>query len=358
MIASAVRNDDASASGVTSVRSSAEEWYWGKRPCGVRDSVPTGRSKPGEQYCRSSPPLGCQSVTMLPGSRASTYAEARSTGASPRRLRLYRSGPGSPTHDTTSPWRTRSSVSKLRASQQSGPRVPGLQSRRYVWLSRCCPSVLASAHRTTMPERLSLASAGWQTYVLRRNSASRRAGDGHLARGQRAVLEAGVDDDPVVTFLERLQLPPAHAEAPLLLPVRGAIRDQVGIVAVREDMAAKLVEGEHGVDRRAVAEDVEGGVGNVDDAVAARPVDPRRAESPFSGNDPVEDLRSRRRLDDLERDVAAEDGERVADTVPGQAPGDREELAHQLDEFLADGLGGGHGIPVDWHSRKRGSPGR
>ena len=72
MIVSAVVNAEPSASAVTSVRSSADEWYSGKRPWGVRDSVPTGRSNPGEQNCRSSPPVGCQSATMLAGSRPST----------------------------------------------------------------------------------------------------------------------------------------------------------------------------------------------------------------------------------------------------------------------------------------------
>ena len=88
MIRSAVRKDAASASAVTRSRSSAEEWYSGKSPCGVRESVPTGRSNPGEQNCRSSPPVGCHSDRMLVGSPARTCAATRSIGASPRRLRL------------------------------------------------------------------------------------------------------------------------------------------------------------------------------------------------------------------------------------------------------------------------------
>src|SRR2546429_6385543 len=43
--------ESASASGRTKLRSSADVWYWGKRPCGVRIRQPTGRSKPGEPYC-------------------------------------------------------------------------------------------------------------------------------------------------------------------------------------------------------------------------------------------------------------------------------------------------------------------
>jgi hypothetical protein len=41
-------------SGSKSERLSAELWYSGYSPLGVRIRPPTGRSKPGEQYCRSS----------------------------------------------------------------------------------------------------------------------------------------------------------------------------------------------------------------------------------------------------------------------------------------------------------------
>ena len=111
-----------------------------------------------------------------------------------------------------------------------------------------------------------------------------------LAGRQRAVRQVSVDDDVVLAVRERLQLPPAHAEAPLLLPVRGAVRDQVGIVRMREDVSPELVKKERGVDRNAVAEDVERGVGDVDDPLAPRPLDPRRAEVPLARDSPVEDL--------------------------------------------------------------------
>ena len=42
------------ALGRSSERLSAELWYSGYSPLGVRIRQPTGRSKPGEQYCRSS----------------------------------------------------------------------------------------------------------------------------------------------------------------------------------------------------------------------------------------------------------------------------------------------------------------
>ena len=58
-------------------------------------------------------------------------------------------------------------------------------------------------------------------------------------------------------------------------------------------------------------------------------------------DDPVEDRRSRGRLDDLERGVAREDPERSPDSIPGEAAGKGEELAHELEERLAHASGVG-----------------
>ena len=48
--------ESARNSGCTKPRSSADVWYSGYSPCGVRVSEPTARSNPGEQYWRSSYP--------------------------------------------------------------------------------------------------------------------------------------------------------------------------------------------------------------------------------------------------------------------------------------------------------------
>ena len=46
--------ESASSAGSTKERSSAEVWYSGYSPCGVRDSRPKGRSKPMALNWRSS----------------------------------------------------------------------------------------------------------------------------------------------------------------------------------------------------------------------------------------------------------------------------------------------------------------
>ena len=102
-IASAACSDSSRRSGRMSSRSSADEWYSGNSPSRERVRQPTGRSKPGELNCRSSQPHGTKSSDSSAGDARTTCAPARSTSASPRRLRLYVSGPGSPTHAMTSP---------------------------------------------------------------------------------------------------------------------------------------------------------------------------------------------------------------------------------------------------------------
>ena len=150
-----------------------------------------------------------------------------------------------------------------------------------------------------------------------------------LAGGQRSFLERRVDDDVVVAVREPLELPAAHAEPPLLLPVRRPVGDEIRVVAVSMDVRAQFLEGDHGVDRRAVAEDVQGRIGDVDDPGAVRAVDPGAAEVPLPGHDPVEDRRAGRRLDDLEGQLAAERRERRAHAVAGEAAREREQLSHQ-----------------------------
>ena len=56
----------------------------------------------------------------------------------------------------------RSSRSKFSFSQQSGPIVPGANRNLYVWVSSRSISCFASIVATAIPDRLSLASDGWQ----------------------------------------------------------------------------------------------------------------------------------------------------------------------------------------------------
>ena len=117
----------------------------------------------------------------------------------------------------------------------------------------------------------------------------------------------------------------------------------------REHVIAQLVEVDTRVDRRAVAEDVQRRVGGVDDPLAVRPLDPSVADVHSRGGAqskigvPVGVSTS------SSGTSRASTRERLADAVTRQAARDREELAHELEEFLPEALGRRDGIPVDRH---------
>ena len=93
----------------------------------------------------------------------------------------------------------------------------------------------------------------------------------------------------------------------MLLPVRGPVRHQVGVVGWVKTWARSSSSGSTGSTGAAVSEQVERRVGNVDDPLAVRTVDPGPTYGPFARYGPVEDRRARRRLDDLERELSPED---------------------------------------------------
>ncbi len=66
----------------------------------------------------------------------------------------------------------RPTVSRLRASQVIDPIVPGMNSSRKVCRRGSLARVRASRVAVAMPEQLSFAIAGWQVWVVMRNSSS------------------------------------------------------------------------------------------------------------------------------------------------------------------------------------------
>ena len=110
---------------VTRSRSSADEWYSGNSPCGVREKRADGQVESRRAVLALVAAARLQSETRLPGARARARTRRHDrSGASPRRLRLYRSGPGSPTHEIASPCCTRSSVVAVAGEPAERPERP------------------------------------------------------------------------------------------------------------------------------------------------------------------------------------------------------------------------------------------
>ena len=115
-------------------------------------------------------------------------------------------------------------------------------------------------------------------------------------------------------------------------------------------MLEELVPREPEVDRDAVAEEIERGILEPRQATPVRRLDPCVTDVPLPRHDPVEDLGSRRRLDDVEREVAPDDREGLSHSVTCEAPREREELANQIVKFLSDAV-----VTRDWMSNRSAS---
>ena len=90
-------------------------------------------------------------------------------------------------------------------------------------------------------------------------------------------------------------------------------------------------------------------VAEVNDPVAGCVLDPRVADVPLPRDGPVEDLCARRHLVDIERDLATDEAEGLADPVARDAAADRIQLSDQLVHRPPDPLGVGK-LPVVFHS--------
>ena len=68
----------------------------------------------------------------------------------------------------------------------------------------------------------------------------------------------------------------------------------------------------------------------VDDPIALRILDVRIADIPFSRHDPVEDLGARCHLVDVERNLFADNAQRLPDTIAGDAAAQRKQSTDEL----------------------------
>ncbi len=148
-------------------------------------------------------------------------------------------------------------------------------------------------------------------------------GQQQLAVRQRAVFEGGVDEDLVLAVRQRLGLTVWQAEPPGAPVVGGAVRDHVGQVGQRVQPLAQLGQRKAGVHRLAVVDDVQAVVGELDDLLAAGPLDPRLADVPFLRHGPVQHLRAGGHLYELQLGDLGKNAQGLAQPVAGDAARDR-----------------------------------
>ena len=209
----------------------------GRRPrCGgatdrswpERVMSPDRQVEAGEQYCRSSLPYGENSIDLVAAARG--HAALRDAGRCRRRPdgcacrragRLADAGQHQPGSDAGR---------AVLVARQPGDRADRARARtgNGTCSGAACASARPGARRRPRPERLSLASEGWQTWLEIRISSAVVAGQHALAVGQAAVLERGVDDRLVLAVGQGVEVVLAEAEAPVLGVVRRPVRNPVG----------------------------------------------------------------------------------------------------------------------------------
>ena len=132
-----------------------------------------------------------------------------------------------------------------------------------------------------------------------------------------------------MAVLQALPLGVRQAEAPPPLVVRGDVRDRGGLVDQRVQVRLELGQRHGGVDRDRVADDVQVVLLEIDDPVAVLVKDVGIPDAPLGRHGPIEGTGAGGHLVDLQGEVLAEDAERLAHTVPGDAPGDREQAPRE-----------------------------
>ena len=156
----------------------------------------------------------------------------------------------------------------------------------------------------------------------------RLPGDKQLAVEKFPRLQRGVDDDVVLALGEAVELSRGEAEAPVAAVVRRPVRNPVGVVGQGVQVRAELVERHPRPRRGAVAHQMQVVIREVHDAATVPIGDPGSADVPLVADRPVEHLRAAGHAHRLEWHGLAQDAQRLAHAVAGQAAAHRVEALH------------------------------
>ena len=224
---------------------------------------------------------------------------------------------------------TRDSTFSFAASQAIEPIVPGMKRKRYDRRRGASASLAASSVRSTMPDRLSFASEGWQTCVVSKTSSSSSPVRRSSPYVNEPGLESAVHHDLERPVPEPAELALGKTEAPGARVIGGAIGDPLRIVRMRVQVRPELSHGHLRPYRLAVADDVEIRVVEVDDTPPVRAFDVSCVDVPLVRDDPVENLRAACHLVNLDRDPLADQPEGRPNAVAGDASAEREQFGRK-----------------------------
>jgi hypothetical protein len=160
-----------------------------------------------------------------------------------------------------------------------------------------------------------------------------------LGIGQRTGRQRRIHARFVFAVRQRVEGALAHAEPPLLLVVRGPVRNEVRLIRQREDVLLQLGQRHAHMHGRGIVEHMQRVRPEVDDALPCSVLDVGVANGPLVGDGPVQNLGACRRFRALNGDDAFDVIERLANPGAGDAAADRIDLGRKGVQPRADARG-------------------
>ena len=115
----------------------------------------------------------------------------------------------------------------------------------------------------------------------------------------------------------------AETESPVVVVIRRAVGDPVGVFWQRVKVRLQLGESHRLANRNAVADDMEVVASEIDNALSLAVSDEGVTDIPLPGDIPVENLCSGRYFMNIQRNVISEDSQRITKAVPRDTPANR-----------------------------------
>src|SRR5581483_5320406 len=147
-----------------------------------------------------------------------------------------------------------------------------------------------------------------------------------LTIGEISVLQARIDADLVFILLESQQLVVRKAETPAFLVVGCTVRNPVGVLGDGVQLRLEFAERHRRAHRNAVTHDLQVALLEVYDPPPAGLCNIGISNIPLLRYRPIEHRRPGRNFRYLKRDSLPDGGQRLPNSVTGDAPADRKEV--------------------------------
>ena len=153
---------------------------------------------------------------------------------------------------------------------------------------------------------------------------------------QVAVYQGGIDAHFVIAIFQSQHLIVRQTESPVLLVVRGAVRDPIRMFGNREQMRLEFGQRHGRMDRGAVVQHMQVGLPEINNPVPLGIFYICVANVPFFGNGPIKNCGSRWHLSGFQRNPLLDHGQSLPEPVARDAAADRIQLGCEAVQLRAN----------------------